>query len=206
MDIKLVEQTVENLKKRQFDAYYCATSQEARELALSLIPAGDTVAWGGSVTATQIGLIDAVKNRENIRVIDRDLAQTPEEKRALMRKGLTADTFIAGINAVSSDGWLVNIDGTGNRVAAMVFGPENVILVAGVNKITECRDEAEHRARNTAAPLNTKRFGLATPCFATGKCADCVAPNTICSQFLFTRYCKPAKRIKVILIGEELGF
>lgn len=205
VDIESVNQTLENLKRRRFEAYYCASAEEAKNLALSLIPENDVVAWGGSRTAEQIGLIDAVK--EKFAVIDRDKATTPEEKRALMKKGLTADTFIAGVNGISRDGWLVNIDGTGNRVAAITFGPENVVLVAGVNKITEGGlQSAMNRARNVAAPLNTKRFGLATPCKTTGKCADCLADNTICCHFVETRYCKPAGRIKVILIGEELGF
>ena len=133
-DEATVAKTVENLKKRKFDVYVCKTGEEARNLALSLIPADDVVAWGGSKTAEQIGLIDAVKAK--FATVDRDSAKTVAEKREAMRKSLSADTFIAGINAISSDGWLVNIDGTGNRVAAICFGPENVILVAGTNKIT----------------------------------------------------------------------
>ena len=133
IDKAVALQTVEELKKRGFGAYFCESAEEAKELALSLIPSGDTVAWGGSVTAEQIGLIQAVKSRDDITRIDRDLAKTPEEKRELMRRGLLADTFIAGVNGISRDGWLVNIDGTGNRVAAITFGPENVILVACVN-------------------------------------------------------------------------
>lgn len=206
-DKNLVEKAVANLKHRQFEAYFAATAEEARDLALSLIPEGDTVAWGGSKTAEQIGLIDAVRTSEKFDVIDRDKATTPEEKAAFMREGLTADTFISGINGLSSDGWIVNIDGTGNRVAATVYGPRNIIFVAGVNKLVDGGVEAAiDRARNVAAPLNAQRFDIATPCKATGKCADCVSPSTICSQFVLTRFCKPAGRIKVILIGETLGF
>ena len=122
VDIESVNQTLENLKRRRFEAYYCASAEEAKNLALSLIPENDVVAWGGSRTAEQIGLIDAVK--EKFAVIDRDKATTPEEKRALMKKGLTADTFIAGVNGISRDGWLVNIDGTDAARAIMNEFPQ----------------------------------------------------------------------------------
>lgn len=208
MDISksVIENTLRNLKRRHFAAYYAESAEEARDLALSLIPAGDSVAWGGSRTAEQIGLTDALKARTDITLIDRDKADTPEKKRELMRQGLLADSFVAGINAVSEDGWLVNIDGTGNRVAAITFGPENVVLVAGVNKITSSYEEAMLRARNIAAPLNVQRFGLPDPCAKAGKCMDCLADTTICSHFVEHRFCKPAGRIKVIIIGEDLGF
>lgn len=205
-DVNAIESVVANLRRRKFDAYYCATSDEARELALSLIPAGDTVAWGGSMTAEKIGLIAAVRERTDITLIDRDKASSPQEKRELMRRGLLADSFIAGVNGISRDGWLVNMDGTGNRVAAITFGPENVILVAGVNKIENDVTAAVTRARNVAAPLNVARLDLPNPCKKAGKCMDCLADTTICSHFVLHRYCKPAGRIKVILVGEELGF
>lgn len=207
IDKTLIESVLRNLENRRFEAYYRATAAEARDLALSLIPSGDTVAWGGSRTAEQIGLIEAVKERADIKAIDRDKAISPADRRRLMREGLLADTFIAGVNAISRDGWLVNIDGTGNRVAAITFGPENVILVAGVNKISDgALQSAVSRARNVAAPLNTVRLDLPTPCKETGRCADCMTDNTICCHFSEIRYCKPAGRIKVVLIGEELGF
>ena len=202
----IVNETLENLRRRGFGAYYCATAEEAKELALSLIPSGSAVAWGGSVTAEQIGLTAALKNRADITRIDRDLASSPEEKRELMRKALLADAYVAGVNGISRDGWLVNIDGTGNRVAAITFGPENVILVAGVNKIENGVREAMSRARNTAAPLNVKRLGLPNPCSKAGKCMDCTAQTTICNHFVEHRFCKPAGRIKVILVGESLGY
>lgn len=206
-DKNVVAKTLENLKRRQFDAHYCETADEARNLALSLIPEGDSVAWGGSKTAEQIGLIQSVRAAGKFDVIDRDKATTPGEKSALMRRGLAADTFISGVNGLSSDGWIVNIDGTGNRVAATVYGPRNIIFVVGVNKLVDGGvEDAIERARNVAAPLNAQRFDIATPCKKTGRCSDCLSPSTICSQFVLTRFCKPAGRIKVILIGEELGF
>lgn len=205
-DRTLVEQTLFNLRRRKFEAHYCDTAEQAKELAMSLIPAGDTVAWGGSVTAEQAGIIAALRARDDVSLIDRDKAATPEEKRALMRQGLLADSFVAGINGISRDGWLVNIDGTGNRVAAITFGPENVVLVAGVNKIENSVTEAVARARNVAAPLNVARLNLPNPCAKAGKCMDCLCDTTICSHFVLHRYCKPAGRIKIILVGEELGF
>lgn len=206
-DRKTVDKTLAQLRRRQFAAYYCETAEEGKNLALSLIPEGDSVAWGGSRTAEQIGLIEAIRNAGKFTVIDRDKARNADEKAALMRQGLSADTFISGINALSSDGWIVNIDGTGNRIAATVYGPRNIIFVVGVNKLVDGGvEEAIDRARNVAAPLNAQRFDIATPCKKTGKCADCLTPCTICSQFVLTRFCKPAERIKVILIGEELGF
>ena len=154
--------------------------------------------------------MDAVKARTDITRIDRDVVTDPAEKRQLMRKGLLADTFIAGVNGISRDGWLVNIDGTGNgtgnRVAAITFGPENVILVAGVNKIENTVTEAMDRARNVAAPLNVKRLNIPNPCLKAGKCMDCKSATTICAHFVEHRFCKPAGRIKVILIGEKLGY
>lgn len=158
------------------------------------------------MTAEKIGLIAAVRERTDITLIDRDKVSSPQEKRELMRRGLLADSFIAGVNGISRDGWLVNIDGTGNRVAAITFGPENVILVAGVNKIENDVTAAVTRARNVAAPLNVARLDLPNPCKKAGKCMDCLADTTICSHFVLHRYCKPAGRIKVILVGEELGF
>ena len=138
--------------------------------------------------------------------MDRDKAACPEEKAALMREGLTADTFISGINALSTDGWIVNIDGTGNRVAATIYGPRNIIFVVGVNKLVDGGvDAAIERARNVAAPLNAQRFDIATPCKTAGKCADCLSPSTICRQFVLTRFCKPPGRPKGINVRGSHG-
>lgn len=196
---------VKNLQKRGFDAYYCADSKDAVELALSLIPQNDTVAWGGSMTVADIGLLAEVKKK--FKVIDRDTAATQEERMEMMRQGLLSDTFLMGCNAISEDGQLVNIDGVGNRCAALIFGPHQVIIVAGMNKIAKTVADACARARNIAAPINAQRFaGLNTPCQKTGSCMDCLSENGICNQFVITRRCKPQGRIKVILVGETLGY
>lgn len=195
---------VKNLKSRHFDAYYCSTKEEALEKALSLIPQGDSVGWGGTVTCQQIGLLDAVKTG-NFLPIDRDTAKTPQEREEIMRKALLADTFLTSANAISLDGQMVNIDGNGNRVAAIVYGPKQVIVVAGMNKVEDTLEAAITRARTVAAPMNQQRFGLPNPCTATGTCADCKCETSICNHILVTRHCRPVGKIKFVLVGEDLG-
>lgn len=196
---------VKNLHSRHFDAWYCETKEEALEKALELIPEGASVGWGGAMSAQQIGLMDRL-NAGNYRAIDRDKTTSMEERQAAMKQCLMADVFVTGANAISLDGQMVNIDGIGNRVAAIVYGPDSVIVVAGVNKIMDSLEDAVRRARNVAAPMNMQRFGLKTPCDVTGACGDCKSENCICNQILITRNCKPAGRIKFIIVGEELGF
>ena len=196
---------VKNLRSRHFDAYYCADKAEALEKALELIPKGATVGWGGAMSAQQIGLMDAVKAGE-YNVIDRDKFATAEEKVAAQKKCLTADVFLTGANGLSIDGEMVNIDGTGNRVAAIVYGPEMILVVAGMNKVEDTLEDAITRARTVAAPINKQRFPNATPCEVTGTCADCKSEGCICNQILITRHCRPVGRIKFIIVGEELGF
>jgi len=195
---------LKNLKSRHFDAYYCETKQEALDMALSLIPKGATVGWGGAMSAQQIGLIDAL-NAGEYNTIDRDKAPNLAEREKAMKSCLMADVFITGANAISMDGQMVNIDGNGNRVAAIVYGPESVVVIAGMNKVVDTLEDAVRRARTVAAPSNKQRFALQTPCEVTGSCADCKSDGCICNQILITRNCKPAGRIKFILVGEELG-
>ncbi|KXL53360.1 hypothetical protein CLNEO_13310 [Anaerotignum neopropionicum] len=196
---------VAKLEARYFEAYYCPTAKEALEKALSLVPEKSSISWGGSMTIRDLGLTKAFHDGE-YEVIDRDLAKSPEEMAELHRKGLLTDYFITSTNAISADGILVNIDGTGNRVAAMSFGPKNVVVICGINKVAQNLDGAVARARSVAAPINAFRFMGKTPCVATGSCHNCTSPDCICAQVLITRLCKPAKRIKVIVVGEELGF
>ena len=196
---------VQNLKNRQFDAYYCETREEALNQALELIPVGSSVGWGGATSAEQIGLLNALRNG-TYNAIDRDTAASPEERTAMMRQCLLTDTFITGANAISLEGELVNIDGMGNRVAAIVYGPKKVMVIAGMNKVADTLEDALTRARTVAAPINKQRFGNDTPCTVNGSCADCLSDGCICNQILITRNCRPAGRITVILVGEELGF
>ncbi|KAF5073758.1 LUD domain protein [anaerobic digester metagenome] len=196
---------VSKLENRHFEAYYCPTAKEALEKAVSLVPEKSSVSWGGSMTIRNMGLTKAFHDRD-FEVIDRDLAKSPEETANLHRQGLLADYFITSTNALSQDGILVNIDGTGNRVAAMSFGPKNVIVICGINKVAPNLDAAVSRARNVAAATNAFRFMGKTPCVTTGSCHNCTTTDCICSQILITRLCRPAKRIKVIVVGEEMGY
>lgn len=195
---------VKNLRSRHYEAYYCDSKEAALDKALELIPKGATVGWGGAMSAQQIGLLDAM-NRGDYHAIDRDKTSTPEERKQAMKNCLLADVFITGANALSMDGQMVNIDGNGNRVAAIVYGPESILVIAGMNKVMDTLEAAVTRARTIAAPMNKQRFALQTPCEITGTCGDCKSEGCICNQILITRNSKPAGRIKVILVGEDLG-
>lgn len=194
----------ENFNKRGFEAYYCPTKEDALAKAISLIPEDHVVSWGGSVSINDIGLRPYVL--EHRQVIDRDTAKTPEERKELLRKALLCDTFIMGTNAATEDGQLYNIDGNGNRVAALIFGPKQVVVIVGMNKVEPTLEAAITRARTVASPINMQRFSKKTPCAVTGMCADCNSPDSICNQMVRTRRCAPVGRIKVILVGENLGY
>ena len=196
---------VKNLQSRHFDAYYCATKEEALSKALDLIPNDATVGWGGAYSAMQIGLMDAL-NKGPYRTIDRDKCKTQEEKQQAAKDCFSADVFLTGANALSLDGQMVNIDGNGNRVGAIIYGPTSVLVIAGMNKVEENLDAAIRRARTVAAPINEQRFLGNTPCAVTGVCADCKSENCICNHIVITRHCRPIGRIKFILVGEDLGF
>lgn len=195
----------EALNKRYFEAYYCSDRAEALEKILELIPQDHVVSWGGAATVDELGVKEALRQRGQA-VIDRDTAKDAQERQQMLKQALTCDTFLMGSNAISADGQLVNIDGTGNRVAALCFGPTQVVVVAGMNKVAGDLDGAMRRAREVAAPMNAQRFPLKTPCVANGLCGDCKGPDSICAQIVTTRLCKPAGRIKVVLVGEDLGF
>lgn len=196
---------IKNLEKRNMEGYYCDSSEEAADKVMSMIHDSDTVAWGGSVTLDQIGIKKLLKDN-NIAVYDRDTVTDPAEKKKMMKKALIADVYLTSANAITMDGEILNIDGNGNRVAAYCYGPESLIVVAGVNKIVTDLDEAFKRARLDAAVPNVIRLGLKTPCSLTGKCSECLTNSTICGQILVTRFAKPKNRIKVVLVGDHLGF
>ena len=201
---KRAQVVVKNLESRNFEAYYCTDKASALQKALELIPEGASVGWGGATSAEEIGLLEAMR-KGNYRAIDRDTAKSPEERTEKMRQCLLTDYFITGTNAMSIDGQLVNIDGVGNRVAAIVYGPKNLIVIAGMNKVVATLEDAVTRTRTVAAPMNKQRFPMETPCEITGICGNCKGGG-ICNQLLITRNCNPKGRIKVILVGEELGF
>lgn len=202
---KLGNEIVKALNKRNFEAYFVEDKESALKKAISLIAEKDIVSWGGSLTLNEIGLINKLKEL-NYKVIDRDSAKTPEERRQLMCDALTCDTFLMSSNAITQDGQLFNIDAVGNRLAALCFGPKNVLIIAGMNKIVNDLDEAYSKVRNYTAPVNSQRFSdTELPCLLKGECFNCQNENSICCEFLTTRLSKPAKRIKVILVNESLG-
>ena len=201
----LANTLIKNMAKRNMEGYYCATSAEAVEKALSLMPEGSSVTWGGSMSIIECGLMDAVKTGK-YEIIDRDLAKTPQEVREMYAKQVMADYYLMSTNAITMNGELVNIDGRANRVSCLCWGPQNVIIIAGMNKVATDVEDAIKRARNIAAPANTVRLNRNTPCTQTGKCENCYSPDCICSQLVVTRRSGIPNRIKVILVGEELGY
>lgn len=201
----LAEKVIKGLESRNMEGFYAETREDALKTALGLIPEGSSVGWGGSVSVDAIGLKEAVCSG-NYQIYDRNACKTEEEKRETELAVLGSDFLLSSTNAITEDGILVNIDGRGNRVAGIVYGPRNVIIVAGMNKVVKTLEDAWSRARNEAAPINAQRFPIQTPCRKTGSCADCKSPDTVCCQFLVTRFSKVPKRIKVILVNEELGF
>ena len=201
----LGESVVKALESRNMEAYYVESREEAVKTALRLIGEGSTVNMGGSASVRESGLIEALKDG-NYTFYDRDLAPTPEEKEKIARKAFECDWYLGSVNAMSEDGVFVNIDGNANRVAAYAFGPKNVLLIVGMNKIVKTQEDAMHRARNEAAPINTQRFGSDTPCVRNGSCFDCKSEDCICCQIMITRFSRIPKRFKIILVNENLGF
>lgn len=196
---------IKNLQIRNMEAYYCETKEEAKEKVMSLINMQDVVSWGGTFSIEEVGIKKALKDN-NYNVIDRDAAKDNEERLLLIRKSLTCDVFLSSTNAITMDGELVNIDGSGNRLAAFCYGPDSVIIVAGMNKVVKDVECAIKRIKIDACVPNAIRLNLNTPCTKTGICGNCLTPETICSQMLVTRYSKIKNRFKIILVGENLGF
>ena len=201
----LAEKIIKGLESRNMSGYYAETKEEALQKALELIPEGSTIGWGGSASVNEIGLREAVCNGNYV-IYNRDTAPTPEEKKAIELKIFGTDYFLCSSNAITEDGVLVNIDGNSNRVAAIAYGPSHVIMIVGMNKVAKDEEAALCRARNIAAPTNAQRFPLDTPCKKTGACANCKSRDTICCEFLITRYSRHANRFHIILVNENLGY
>ena len=198
----LAATVIKGLESRNMSGYYAKSKEEALQTALRLINEGDSVTMGGCMSAAEIGLVKALKEGP-YNFIDRN---EYEDKRKAMLMAYDADVFLASANAMTKDGIMVNIDGNANRVSALAYGPKKVIIIAGMNKICDDLDGAMKRARNVAAPINTQRFGINTPCTKAGACFDCKSPDTICCQFLITRFSRHTGRIHVILVNDNLGF
>ena len=201
------ETIIKNLEKRNIQGIYCPTKKEALTRALSYIEKGSVVSWGGSMSIQEIGLRDAVISGD-YQVIDRSVAKNYEEQREIFSKAVLADYYLMSSNAITLDGELINIDGTGNRVACLSYGPKHVIMIVGMNKVVTNVPDGVARVRNMATPPNVLRLGLTTPCSMTGRCGDCYGDSCICSQIVVTRRQSAAMkdRIKVILVGEPLGY
>lgn len=215
------QRTVKSLCDNHFDAVYCKTALEAKEKILGFVdditkalkasnPKSNTViSWGGSVTMEELGVIAAIKEGYSLRkydILDRASTTDPAQRLEITRLALLSDIYLSGTNAITQSGELFNIDGNCNRVAAITYGPRNVIIACGANKIVKTIDDAISRVRNIVAPMNVQRFDIKTPCKTTGQCANCNSPDCICNTFVLTRHSKPANRIKVVIVGEELGF
>ena len=198
----LAQKVIKGLASRNMTGYYAHDKEEALKIALGLIPEGGTVTMGGAMSAHEIGLVGELK-KGNYDFIDRDAC---EDKRAAMLAAYDADVFLSSANAMTEDGIIVNIDGNSNRVSAIAQGPRKVLFIVGMNKICSDVDSAIKRARNVAATTNAQRFGIDTPCAKTGSCMNCKSPDTICCQFLITRFSRHPGRIEVVLVNDNLGF
>lgn len=199
-----------SLEKNNFEVFIAENAEKAKEIALeTIIPGLDvkSISWGGSVSFVTTGLFHALKDDGKYEVINTfDKSLPLEEQMNLRRQSLMVDLFITGTNAVTEAGHLVNLDMIGNRVAAITWGPKNVILFIGRNKICPDLEDAMFRVKNYAAPVNTMNLDKKTPCAAKGFCHDCSSPDRICNTWAITEKCLPKKRIKIVLINEDMGF
>lgn len=202
---RLAETLIKNLKRRHIEGFYCATGDDAVKKVSELIADGSSVTWGGTMTVRDLGIPDALKRRGTLEVLDRDLVETPEEKQAMYLRAFSADVYLTSANAISEDGVIVNIDGNGNRVAAITWGPKKVIFVIGLNKVAQNVEAALARARSTASPINAARFDIKTPCQVDGVCHNCNSPESICNYVHFLRN-SPHGKHTVILVGEDFGY
>ena len=202
---RLAQTIIKNLKRRHMEGFYCATADEAVKKVSELIDDGNSVTWGGTMTVRDMGIPDFLRNRGTLEVLDRDLVETPEEKQAMYLRAFSTDVYLTSANAISEDGVIVNIDGNGNRVAAITWGPKKVIFVIGLNKVAQNVEAALARARSTASPINATRFDIKTPCQTDGVCHNCNSPESICNYVHFLRN-SPRGRHVVVLVGEPLGY
>ena len=201
----LAGRMIKSLNRRNMEAFYCPTAEEAVKKVSELIEDGSSVTWGGTMTVRDLGIPNALKSRETLEVLDRDLVETPEEKLAMYLRAFSVDVYLTSANAISEDGVIVNIDGNGNRVAAITWGPKKVIFVIGLNKVAQTVEAALARVRGTASPINAARFDIKTPCQTDGVCHNCNSPESICNYVHFLRN-SPKGRHIVVLVGEDLGY
>lgn len=199
------ETIIKNLEKRNMEGCYFETAAACTQSILTEIPSGSIIGWGGSESLKECGLMDAI-HCGSYELLDRSSAKTPEESRQIYARTVLADYFLMSTNAITLDGELINIDGNGNRVACLIQGPSHVIVVAGMNKVVPDVKSGVARVRNVASPANAIRLDRKLPCAATGVCHDCLSPECFCCQVVITRRSMHPGRIKVWLVGEELGY
>ena len=202
---RLAERMIKNLKRRNMEAFYCPTAEEAVKKVSELVADGSSVTWGGSMTIRDIGIPQALKERGTLEVLDRDVVTDREEVVKIYERAFTADVYLSSANAISEDGVIVNIDGNGNRVAAITWGPKKVIFIIGLNKVAQTVEAALARARSTASPTNAARFGIKTPCQTDGVCHNCNSSESICNYVHFLRNSPHGKHV-VVLVGEDFGY
>ena len=201
----LADSLIEKFNLRGIEGYYCDNKEEALATAKRYLTPGCSVSWGGSMTLNEIGLMDALKSSDYV-LYDRAAAVTPEEKSEMYSKTVTADYYFMSSNAITLDGQLINMDGFGNRIACLIAGPKNVIIIAGMNKIVSDVPTGMERVRNMAAPTNWVRVNKNTPSSELGRSTNCLTDDCICCNLVITRKSIIPGRIKVILVGEELGY
>ena len=201
----IAENLIKNLEKRNMEAYYSPTKEEALKTVLSLMEENSTVSWGGSVTLADLNMAEALE-KGNYTVFDRSKAGSPEEVKEIYHKALSCDYFLMSSNAITKDGILINIDGNGNRVAALIYGPENVIVIVGFNKIVPDVECGYKRVKTEACVPNGIRLNRNTPCHHTGNCNNCLSPDCMCNHIVVTRRSGIKGRIKVVIVGESLGY
>ena len=201
----LAQTIIKNLQRRHIQGFYCPTAEEAVKKVSELIADGESVTWGGTMTVRDLGIPAALKSRGTLEVLDRDLVESPEEKQAMYLRAFSTDVYLSSANAISEDGVIVNIDGNGNRVAAITWGPKRVIFVIGLNKVAKTVEDALSRARGTASPINAARFDIKTPCQVDGICHNCNSADSICNYVHFLRN-SPRGKHQVVLVGEDFGY
>lgn len=196
---------IKNLEKRGMEGYYFENSSDMVSAVLEMMPEGSVISWGGSASFSESGMMDALKKKE-YSLIDRMTAKNQQEQREIYARTVLSDYYFCSSNAITLEGELVNIDGNGNRVACIIHGPAHVMMIVGMNKVVKDLDSAVKRVRTDACPPNAIRLNMNTPCALTGKCADCLSPECFCNQIVVTRRSRHPGRIKIFLVGEELGF
>ncbi len=194
------------IEKRNMTAYYCENKEACLQKVLEILPEGCTIAWGGSESIKEAGIPDAVKESGKYTVYDRAKYLSPRQVKEFNKLAFSSDYYFMSSNAITLDGMLMNIDGNGNRVANLIFGPEHVIVVVGMNKVVPSIEDAYDRIRNIASPPNTIRLRKNTPCSKLGKCGDCYSDDCICNQIVITRRSREKERIIVLLVNDNLGF